>query len=72
LPRRGAARRSLEPYRGINPEPTASTDVHVEERRIGEAPYPCKESRTLDEEVLDVGAVDVVDAKVERPPLCMA
>jgi hypothetical protein len=44
----------------------------VEERRIGEAPYPCKESRTLDEEPFDVGAVDVVDAKVECPALRVA
>ena len=58
--------------RWIKPDSTASTDVDVEERRVREAPYPCKKPRTLHEEALDVGAVDVRDSKVERPSLRVA
>ena len=60
---------SVAPHTGIKPDPAASPHVDVEERGIRKAPYPCEQSRTLDEEALDVGAVDVVDAKVERPSL---
>ena len=63
---------SVEPHGGVKPDPTASTDVDVEERGVGEAPYPCEETGVFDEEALDVGAVDVVDAKVERPSLRVA
>ncbi len=63
---------SLEPYSGVKPDPTAATHVDVEERSIREAPYPCKESGALCEEAFDVGAVDVGDAKVERPSLRVA
>ena len=63
---------SLEPHTGIKPDPAASTDIHVEERRVGEAPYPCEESRTFDEEAFDVGAVNVADPKVECPSLRVA
>jgi len=55
----------------MKPNPTASTHVHVEERFVREAPNARKEARTLYEEALDVGAVDVVDAKAERPSLSM-
>ena len=51
---------------------TAATDVDVKERGVGEARHPCKESRTFYQEALDVGAVDVGDAKVERPSLRVA
>ncbi len=63
---------SLDPHTGIKPDPTAATHIDVEERCVREAPYPCNEPRTLHEEPFDVGAVDVVDAKVECPALRVA
>jgi hypothetical protein len=44
----------------------------MEERSAREASYPRKESRTFHEEALDVGAVDLVHAKVERSSLHVA
>ena len=71
--RNGSSRaRSIGSYAGVKPDSAAATHVDVEEADVREAPYPCEESRTFDEEVLDVGAVDVVDAKVERPSLLVA
>jgi len=62
---------SLDPNVGIKPDPTASTDVDMEERRVWEAPYPCEKPGTFHEEALDVGAVDVGDPNVNRPSLPM-
>ena len=50
---------SVHPYAGIKPNRPASTHIDVEERRVREAPYPREESTTLDEEAVEVGAVDI-------------
>ena len=63
---------SVEPHAGVKPDPTRAPHIHVEERRVGEAPYRREESRTLDEEALDVGAFDVRHPKVKRPSLRVA
>jgi len=73
--RHGPTRRyapSLEPDTGINPNFTTPRNIYVEELRVREAPYPWKKPRTLREEPLAVGALDVDHPKVERASLRVA
>jgi len=43
----------------------------MEKPRVRKAPYPCKQPRSVGDEALNVGTLDVPDPKVERPSLCV-